>query len=95
MNSPTISRIFALALALILTFSHVALASHETVHSGTELGHCELCFSHAQPLTATIHSEHFPEVDSLRCKFSEHIPNRTVSGISNQPYHSRAPPAIV
>ena len=83
-----------IALALLLAISHTALVQHETAHSDTELGQCELCFSHAQSPTATIQSDQFAAVDSGKFTYSGAALRTLVFRVAVHPYHSRAPPFI-
>ena len=83
------------ALAFLLAVSHAALAMHDTAHSDTELGQCELCFSHAQSPSAAIQSDHCIELDAGNGELPGQALVLNVFRFALQPYHSRAPPFIV
>ena len=81
-----------LALALMLTVSHVALVSHVTAHFEPQWEDCELCVSEAQPLAAIPAAEHgvLPESEDRVSEFAR--PALLKPAVACHSHHQRDPP---
>lgn len=91
----TLATCRTLLLALLLVASQVALANHVTVHSGTDMGQCALCFSHAKTSSGTLQSACHGNHTSPGVTNVTPPRQRPVQRVALSPYQTRAPPHII
>jgi hypothetical protein len=84
-----------LLLTLILVVSQVALANHVTIHSGSDMGQCALCFSHAKTSSGTLQSSSFSDQTIPGVTHVNPPRKRLVQHVVLPPYQTRAPPFII